>query len=129
MKKIIITLIILAAIAGVLIATCPDAQKHRDVVNTRVEQAVTNYMNDKNDAGDSWAGILSSTIGSLVGKLNIASGLKVHDCALFSYGTVDTSEKKNQLVTLGILNHVFCFISEDDVKDFIGESVEKSGLF
>lgn len=128
MKKFIITIIILGIIAGALIATCPDAQKHRDVVNSRIENAVTSYMQGDNKSQEGLGGIFSSALGTLVGKLNLASNMKVNDYGLFSIGSVETSDKK-QVVSLGILNHVFCFISEDDIKDFIGDSAEKSGLF
>ncbi|MBO7466249.1 MAG: hypothetical protein J6T94_00980 [Bacteroidaceae bacterium] len=128
MKKFIITIIILGIIVGALIATCPDAQKHRDVVNSRIENAVTSYMQGDNKSQEGLGGIFSSALGSLVGKLNLASSMKVSDYGLFSLGSVETSDKK-QVVSLGILNHVFCFISEDDIKDFIGDSAEKSGLF
>lgn len=118
MKKLIITLVILGIICGVLIATCPDAQQHRDVVNSRLENATTAYLQDQGLQTDGWGGILSSTIGGLVGKLNLAAQMEVKDYALFSVGSVETS-KGNQTISLGILKHVFCFVSEDQIKEFM----------
>lgn len=129
MKKFLITIIVLGLIAGLLVATCPDAQKHRDVVNNRIEQGVSDYLKSENLSGEGLAGIFSSAISSLAGKLSLASNLKVRDYALFSLGTVDTTDKENQIVSLGLFNHVICFISEDDVKEFIDGSLQNSGLF
>ena len=118
MKKLIITLVILGIFCGALIATCPDAQQHRDVVNSRLENATTAYLQDQGLQTDGWGGILSSTIGGLVGKLNLAAQMEVKDYALFSVGSVETS-KGNQTISLGILKHVFCFVSEDQIKEFM----------
>lgn len=118
MKKLIITLVILGIVCGALIATCPDVQQHRDVVNSRLENATTAYLQDQGLQTDGWGGILSSTIGGLVGKLNLAAQMEVKDYALFSVGSVETS-KGNQTISLGILKHVFCFVSEDQIKEFM----------
>lgn len=118
MKKLIITLVILGIICGALIAACPDAQQHRDVVNSRLENATTAYLQDQGLQTDGWGGILSSTIGGLVGKLNLAAQMEVKDYALFSVGSVETS-RGNQTISLGILKHVFCFVSEDQIKEFM----------
>lgn len=118
MKKLFITLVILGIVCGSLIATCPDAQQHRDVVNSRLENATTAYLQDQGLQTDGWGGLLSSTIGGLVGKLNLASQMDVKDYALFSVGSVETS-KGNQVISIGILKHVFCFVSEDQIKEFM----------
>lgn len=119
MKKLIITLVILGIICGALIATCPDAQQHRDVVNSRLENATTAYLQDQGLQTDGWGGILSSTIGGLVGKLNLAAQMEVKDYALFSVGTVPASHDDKHVISIGILKHVFCFVSEDQIKEFM----------
>ena len=119
MKKLIITLVVLGIICGALIATCPDAQQHRDVVNSHLENATTAYLQDQGLQTDGWGGILSSAIGGLVGKLNLAAQMDVKDCALFSLGTVPASERGTHVISLGILHHVFCFVSEDQIKEFM----------
>ena len=118
MKKLIATLVILGALCGALIATCPDAQQHHDVVNARIQNATTAYLQDKGLQPDGFGGILSSALGGLVGKLNLASQMQVKDCGLFSLGSVDTADG-NQVISLGVFNHIFCFVSEDQIQEFI----------
>ena len=119
MKKFLITLIILGIVCGALIATCPDAQQHRDVVNSRLQNATTAYLQDHSLETEGWGGLLSSALGGIVGKLNLASQMDVKDCALFSLGTVPATDGGTHLISFGILHHVFCFISEDQIKEFL----------
>lgn len=122
MKKFIITLVVLGIICGALIATCPDDQQHRDVVNNRLEKITTAYLQDQGLEDDGLGGFLSSALGGLVGKLNFAARMEVKDYALFNVGSVSTSDGE-KILTLGILRHVFCFITEDLIEEFIEENI------
>lgn len=125
MKKFLIPLLLVAILVGVLIATCPDEQQHRDIANDRIDTATAAYLEEKGVPSEGILGMLSYTIGGMVGRMNISSKFEVKDCLLFSYGTIDFTGDDKHLVTLGVFNHVFCFVSEEKAQELIKENADK----
>ena len=86
-----IVLLVLIFCCIVLFATCPDQKKHADIVSQRVAEAVEE-MRD---------------------SMGVTNGLSIID---FSVGRFKTGEDKEETITFGVANHVFCFFTKEDLK-------------
>ena len=116
MKKAIVTLLVLLAVAGVAVVTCPDKQAHKDaimaVVNEKIEEEIgkTSEEGEKDDLASLLSGI--ATIGSHVGGWYLDSNLTVKNHFVYSVGYLRSGGEDNQ-VSVGVFGHVFTFSKED----------------
>ena len=116
MKGLIYTFLVILALACVCVVTCPDKSAHsealKDILNTVMTEEMNKSVETDEDAG--WA-MLGSMIGTGLGGLMIDNMLKVENYFVCSIGTI-TYENETNIVSVGILNHVFT-ASEEDVKE------------
>ena len=116
MKGLIYTFLVLLGLACVCVVTCPDKSAHsealKDLINTVMTEELNKSVETDEDAG--WA-MLGSMIGTGLGGLMIDNMLKVENYFVCSIGTI-TYENETNIVSVGILNHVFT-ASEEDVKE------------
>ncbi len=113
MKKFLLFILILVAVAGVCVVTCPDKASHsealKDVLNTAITEELSSSGNSDSDAGFIMFG---SMIGTGIGGLVIDNMLKVDNHFVCSIGTM-TYDGKTRIVSFGIMNHVFTPGKED----------------
>lgn len=105
MKKLTITLLLFVGAAVVLTMTCPDAESHKNAFKEAANQAVQQELGQTSE----FAGAL---IGGLLGNYFVDnlvdSRMSVKNyfvCSVGYLNSLDGSEP--QLVTVGLLNHVF----------------------
>ena len=64
MKKLLLSILILVAIAGVCVVTCPDKASHSEALKDVLNTAITEELSDSGDS-DSDAGFIM--FGSMIG--------------------------------------------------------------
>lgn len=105
MKKLLLLILILVAITGICVVTCPDKASHtaalKEVLNTALTEELSSSESD--DAG---LVMLGSMIGTGLGGLVIDNMLKVDNYFVCSIGTI-TYDGETRVVSIGVLNHVF----------------------
>lgn len=110
MKKFLISVLILVAVTGVCIVTCPDKASHAETLKNVVNTALNEELSDGET--DSPLVMLGTMIGSGIGGLVIDNMLKVDDYFVCSVGTM-SFDGETKVVSVGILNHVFTPDKED----------------
>ena len=107
MKKFLLFILILVAVVGVCVVTCPDKASHsealKDVLNTAITEELSSSGNSDGDAGFVMFG---SMIGTGIGGPVIDNMLKVENHFVCSIGTM-TYDGDTKVVSFGIMNHVF----------------------
>ncbi len=104
MKKIIYTLLALAALITAMALTCPDREKHR----VTLKEAYNEYNFEKMgfDFGDGTQGLMMSVLGNGLVGVGIERNLVVKNRFLFSVGTISYREVTER-VSFGIFGKVF----------------------
>jgi hypothetical protein len=107
MKRLFYTLIILLAVAGICVVTCPDKEAHsdalKDLLNTMINSEFSKGIETEEDAGFA---ALGSALGTGIGGWIIDNMLTVENYFVCSVGYV-TYDGETRAVSLGVLNHVF----------------------
>lgn len=116
MKAILYTLLALLILGGICVATCPDKEAHSAALKDLVNQVITTELSGEEDAG---LVMFGSMIGTGLGGLVIDNMLNVEDYLVCSIGTV-TYDGETQVVSVGLLNHVFT-IDEEKAAQIAGE--------
>ena len=107
MKKIIILVLLVAAVIGAVV-TCPDKKAHRKALT----EAAGQYGEDKlaeATGGNKTLGSIAKVVrkaGDSVVGLAIGQMLDVENYYLFSIGKLNRGEE-SQVVSFGIFGHVF----------------------
>lgn len=110
MKKFLLFILILVAVAGVCVVTCPDKEAHSEALKDLVNTVLTEELAE----GESEAGFVAfgSMLGTGLAGIVLDNTLKVENHFVCSLGTI-TYAGKTKIVSLGILNHVFTADKED----------------
>ena len=117
MKALIKTLIVLVILAGVMLFTCPEEQKHVE----KLTQEIVNFSQEDNeDVGflESIGNAIAGTISEAVVKVYVKSQLKVENYYVLNVGKMYYDGEK-RVVTIGAFNHVFCLVKAYDILDEI----------
>lgn len=102
--SIIVTIVAFVVIVAFALATCPDKNKHVDVLKDRLGSVLTERTigEDSNDFE-----VLGVTlVNGLMGKV-IDNCITVEDYALFSLGRLSLKDSDNKVVSFGVFGHVF----------------------
>lgn len=112
MKKLLLFILILVAVAGVCVVTCPDKEAHSEALKDLVNTVLTEELAE--GASESEAGFVAfgSMLGTGLAGIVLDNTLKVENHFVCSVGTI-TYAGKTKIVSLGILNHVFTADKED----------------
>lgn len=110
MKKLLLFILILVAVAGVCVVTCPDKEAHSEALKDLVNTVLTEELAEV----ESEAGFVAfgSMLGTGLAGIVLDNTLKVENHFVCSVGTI-TYAGKTKIVSLGILNHVFTADKED----------------
>lgn len=98
--------IAVAAIAVIVLAlSCPDKQAHAETLNDAIMTALTEKVN-KDSTMNNGSGLIAQGLASSIVPKVLNSKLNVDNYILFSVGKL-TDEGKTNIVSFGILGHVF----------------------
>lgn len=113
MKKFGYTLLILFVLACVCVVTCPDKKAHSDALKELLNTVLTEELSG--DSEEDGLTIVASMIGTGIGGALIDNLLKVDNYFVCSIGKV-TYKGETNIVTFGIMNHVFTIDREDALR-------------
>ena len=122
MRFLVKTIIVLGIIAGVMLFTCPEEQKHVDKLTQEIVDSAQEEQND--DAGilEEIGNALAGTISEAVVRIYVKSQLKVEDYKVLNVGRM-YYDGENRVVTIGAFNHVFCLVKAYDLMDEIDNRI------
>lgn len=120
MRNLLIFTLIIVFIAGFCVVSCPDKEAHSEAIMENINELIDEEATkDVTNESEKALALLASSLVSGISNLVIDSRLSVNNYFLFSIGRV-TFEGKSQIVSVGLLNHVFTDIN-DNLKNEIEE--------
>lgn len=128
MKKIGISLLVLIALFGVAVMTCPDKDAHKDALTAVIEEVIRDireeYDDELSDTDKQYLDLAAPSMAKQAGWL-IDGTLSVHNHIVCSTGNIHINSKKKN-VTLGLFGHVFT-LGKDSLKATIREYIPLEG--
>lgn len=112
MKKLLLFILILVAVAGVCVVTCPDKEAHSEALKDLVNTVLTEELAKGESETDAGFVAFGSMLGTGLAGIVLDNTLKVENHFVCSVGTI-TFDGKTKIVSIGILNHVFTADKED----------------
>lgn len=110
-------ILVLAAMAIGLMATCPTEQDHREAITKEMNRF---FKESTDNQGDAW-GIIGNIISQKIVGVVVDNLIEVDNYGVCSVGSI-TFKGKTHRVSFGILGHVFTFDADD-----IQRALEKGG--
>lgn len=110
-------ILVLAAMAIGLMATCPTEQAHREAITKEMNHFIKESTDNQ---GDAW-GIIGNIISQKIVGVVVDNLIEVDNYGVCSVGSI-TFKGKTHRVSFGILGHVFTFDADD-----IQRALEKGG--
>ena len=121
MKKLIKIILVLGVLAGIMLFTCPEEEKHVDkLTNEIVESAQENQNGEEAGLLEELGNAIFGTISEKVVRVYVKSQLEVEDYYLLNVGKMYYDGEK-RVVTLGAFNHVFSMVKAYELLDEIKE--------
>ena len=111
MKRLIKSIVVLAIIAGVMLFTCPNEEKHVDKLTREIMESIQEgktYGNESSILENLGHSVINSISEKLV-NVYVKSQLEVENYSIFNVGNLFYGGEKH-VVTIGAFNHVFCFV-------------------
>ena len=114
MKKAIVPIIVLIAIALIAVVTCPDKQDHKDAILSVVNETIGDELGASDQENEDIIGILGglASIGTHVSGWYLDSNLTVKNYFVFSTGVLKYGQE-SEVVSVGVFGHVFTGDKED----------------
>lgn len=112
MKKLLLFILIVVAVAGVCVVTCPDKEAHSEALKDLVNTVLTEELAEGENETDAGFVAFGSMLGTGIAGIVLDNTLKVENYFVCSVGTI-TFDGKTKIVSIGILNHVFTADKED----------------
>ncbi len=120
MKKFLIFIGIIAAIAIALMATTPDKQQHHDTIKEVLSRAVNAELRDNKIDG------AVASIGSVFAMNAVDEflnrSLLIRDHRFYNIGVIDY-DGEFQMVSVGVFNHVYTF-DENQARELIKTKIK-----
>ena len=120
MKKFLIFIGIIAAIAIALMVTTPDKQQHHDTIKEVLSRAVNAELRDNNIDG------AVASIGSVFAMNAVDEflnrSLLIRDHRFYNIGVIDY-DGEFQMVSVGVFNHVYTF-DENQARELIKTKIK-----
>lgn len=120
---------LLAVMALVLIATCPDRATHHEAIKSVMSEVINSEM-DNSRLDENVASIGTMLAVNAVDSY-LKSNLMVRDRTFYNVGVISYNGEF-RMVSVGVLNHVFTVDKEtarEFLRDKLNESLPKSDLF
>lgn len=116
-------ILVLAAMAVGLMATCPTEQAHREAITKEMNRFIKESTDNQ---GDAW-GIIGNIISQKIVGVVVDNLIEVDNYGVCSVGSI-TFKGKTHRVSFGILGHVFTF-DADDIQRALENGGDASDIF
>lgn len=116
-------ILVLAAMAVGLMATCPTEQAHREAITKEMNRFIKESTDNQ---GDAW-GIIGNIISQKIVGVVVDNLIEVDNYGVCSVGSI-TLKGKTHRVSFGILGHVFTF-DADDIQRALENGGDASDIF
>lgn len=116
-------ILVLAAMAIGLVATCPTEQAHREAITKEMNRFIKESTDNQ---GDAW-GIIGNIISQKIVGVVVDNLIEVDNYGVCSVGSI-TFKGKTHRVSFGILGHVFTF-DADDIQRALENGGDASDIF
>ena len=116
-------ILVLAAMAIGLMATCPTEQDHREAITKEMNRFIKESTDNQ---GDAW-GIIGNIISQKIVGVVVDNLIEVDNYGVCSVGSI-TFKGKTHRVSFGILGHVFTF-DTDDIQRALENGSDASDIF
>lgn len=116
-------ILVLAAMAIGLMATCPTEQDHREAITKEMNRFIKESTDNQ---GDAW-GIIGNIISQKIVGVVVDNLIEVDNYGVCSVGSI-TFKGKTHRVSFGILGHVFTF-DADDIQRALENGSDASDIF
>lgn len=114
MKKLL-SFFVCILIALMFVVTCPDKQKHQEVIKASLSERFDAKLSDQSSESSLFS-LLGSVITTNIIDVFLSSELRVDNYFLFSLGVVSW-QGEEKTISLGVLNHVFTFFSDKEKEE------------
>ena len=112
MKKAIISLLVIIALACVAIVSCPDKQDHKDAIMAVVNEKINEELKT-DDADLQGLSALFGSLGSGIASGIVENRLVVKNHFLWSTGEIQNLDGEYNQISVGVFGHIFTFNKED----------------
>ncbi len=113
MKKVFIVIVVLLAIAGIAVLTCPDKAAHKEAIMSVINEKINESVGKETDEGDEGIAVFASSLGSGIIGYVLDNRLSVKNHFVFSTGEIRHLDGETERLSIGVFGHVFTFSKED----------------
>jgi hypothetical protein len=113
MKKVFIAIVVLLAIAGIAVLTCPDKAAHKEAIMLVINEKINESVGKETDEGDEGIAVFASSLGSGIIGYVLDNRLSVKNHFVFSTGEIRHLDGETERLSIGVFGHVFTFSKED----------------
>lgn len=115
MKTLVKSIIVLVILAGIMLFTCPEEEKHIEKIT---QEIVKSAQEENEDAGflESIGNAIAGSISEAIVKVYVKSQLQVENYYVLNVGKMYYDGEK-RVVSIGAFNHVFCLVKAYDLLD------------
>ena len=120
MRKLIKSIVVLGILAGIMLFTCPEEEKHVDKLTKEIVASANDSQKDNSESNiiEDIGNAIAGTLSEKVVHLYVKSQLKVENYYVLNVGKMYYDGDK-RVVTIGAFNHVFCLVKAYDLMDEI----------
>ena len=115
MKKSIpiILVIVLLALAGIAVLTCPNKVAHKEAIMSVINEKINESIGKDASEGDEGLAVFASSLGSGIVGYVLENRLTVKNHFVYSIGEIQHLDGKVDRLSVGVFGHVFTFSKED----------------
>ena len=122
MKKFLFLIILLAAAAVGLIATCPDRNAHQEAIKSVVSEVANEEMDKQSNILTTGLASISTMLTINIADSYLKSNLIIRDHTFYNIGYINYNDDL-RMISFGILNHVFT-LDKETAKEIMKEKAE-----
>lgn len=113
MKKVFIAIVVLLAVAGIAVLTCPDNAAHKEAIMSVINEKINESVGKDTAEGDEGIAVFASSLGSGIIGYVLDNRLSVKNHFVFSTGEIRHLDGETERLSIGVFGHVFTFSKED----------------
>ena len=113
MKKVFIAILVLLAVAGIAVLTCPDKAAHKEAIMSVINEKINESVGKDTAEGDEGIAVFASSLGSGIIGYVLDNRLSVKNHFVFSTGEIRHLDGETERLSIGVFGHVFTFSKED----------------
>ena len=113
MKKVFIAIVVLLAVAGIAVLTCPDKAAHKEAIMSVINEKINESVGKEASEGDEGLAVFASSLGSGIVGYVLDNRLTVKNHFVYSTGEIKYLDGKADRLSVGVFGHVFTFSKED----------------